>query len=287
MPSIPRTAEPDLFPLLELAGDGIAVLAPEPWHFVYANPAFIDWLGNPPGGLQDREVAAFLDQLPYSRLLPQIEQVWRQEVAEAEAFVEFQVGTRGPIAAYARLCRLDLGGTPAIGLIMQRRPNSSDVAEHQRRDSLTGLVDREFLFARLAALLHGERSADGQYAVLFVDLDNFKQVNDDHGHLIGDRVLREAARRLSDCVREGDHVVRYGGDEFVVLVEGVSGLDEVDPIIHRIHDALARPIALPEGEVTLSLSIGVAEASPAHQSPEDVLRDADRAMYAAKRANLR
>jgi diguanylate cyclase (GGDEF)-like protein len=102
---------------------------------------------------------------------------------------------------------------------------------------------------------------------------------------MGDRVLREVARRLVGCLREGDHVVRYGGDEFVVLVERITARQEIDPVIHRIHAALERPVALPNGEFAPALSIGVAVASPDHCSPEDMLRDADRAMYAAKRGS--
>jgi diguanylate cyclase (GGDEF)-like protein len=101
--------------------------------------------------------------------------------------------------------------------------------------------------------------------------------------LIGDQILREAASRLSRCLREGDDVVRFGGDEFVVLLQRVAGREEIDPVIHRIRDALAQPITVDQHDVALSLSIGVAQASPEHRTPEDVLNDADRAMYAAKR----
>jgi diguanylate cyclase (GGDEF)-like protein len=96
-------------------------------------------------------------------------------------------------------------------------------------------------------------------------------------------VLGEVARRLAGCVRTGDLIVRFGGDEFVALVEDVSGPAEIRPVIDRLDAALARPIPLPEGEVTLSVSVGVAQASAAHGTPEDVLQDADRAMYASKR----
>ena len=78
-------------------------------------------------------------------------------------------------------------------------------------------------------------------------------------------------------------MVRFGGDEFVLLVEGVAGPKEIEPVVRRIQAALANPIALPEGEFTLSVSIGVAQASPDHESPEELLQAADRAMYAAKR----
>ena len=97
-------------------------------------------------------------------------------------------------------------------------------------------------------------------------------------------MLREAARRIAGSLRAGDHVVRYGGDEFVEIVEGVSATHEVEPVIGRIQIALARPIELPTCAVTLSLSAGVALASEAGRSPEELLAAADRAMYAAKRA---
>jgi diguanylate cyclase (GGDEF)-like protein len=152
-----------------------------------------------------------------------------------------------------------------------------------RRDPLTGLFDRSILLARIDDLLQGDRAADRQFAVLFIDLDNFKQVNDAHGHLVGDRVLREVAQRLAGCVRESDQIVRFGGDEFVALIEHVSARDEIQPVVDRIHAALSTPIELPEGEATLSVSVGIAQATADHQTPEDVLGDADRAMYALKR----
>ena len=117
------------------------------------------------------------------------------------------------------------------------------MAAEKRRDPLTGLHDRAFLLARLQALLQGERLADHHFAVLFVDLDNFKQINDAYGHLVGDGVLVEIARRLNQCVREGDYVTRYGGDEFVVLIERIADRRDIQPVVDRIHAALEEPIA--------------------------------------------
>jgi diguanylate cyclase (GGDEF)-like protein len=287
MATIDSITERDLYPLLDLTADGVAVVAPDPWRFVYANPAFVEWLGHPAGGVQNRDAATILDESLHLRLLPHIERLWHSEATDGEAIVEFEAGECGPAENSVVLRRIEVAEGPAIGLIVKRRASSAQAAPQGHRDALTGLPGREFLFARLSMHLQGERSADVKFAVLFIDLNNFKQVNDEYGHLIGDRVLSEAARRLSETVREGDHVVRYGGDEFVVLLEGVAGADEVDPIIHRLHEALAQPIILPEGEVTLSLSIGVAEASAIHQTPEDVLQEADRAMYAAKRTGTK
>jgi diguanylate cyclase (GGDEF)-like protein len=109
-------------------------------------------------------------------------------------------------------------------------------------------------------------------------------VNDAFGHLVGDSVLQEVARRLTSCVRARDHVVRYGGDEFVVLAEQLATADDIDGIIDRIHRMLANPIDLPEGTIVLTLSIGVAQASAEYRSPNEVLAAADRAMYASKRS---
>jgi diguanylate cyclase (GGDEF)-like protein len=96
-------------------------------------------------------------------------------------------------------------------------------------------------------------------------------------------VLAEVAQRLAGCVRARDLIVRFGGDEFVALVENVSGMSEIRAVVDRIDAVLTKPIAVAEGEMTLSASIGVAEASPQHETPEDLLQEADRAMYASKR----
>ena len=145
-------------------------------------------------------------------------------------------------------------------------------------DPLTGRLDRSFLEIRLRELLQGAQTSNRQFALLFIDLDNFKEVNDRHGHLVGDRVLREAARRLAACVGKDDAVVRYGGDEFVVLVENVSDATELEALVAGIRKTIAAPITLPEGEVRLSVSMGAAVSSPEYRTPDEVIAAADRAM---------
>jgi diguanylate cyclase (GGDEF)-like protein len=196
---------------------------------------------------------------------------------------QFRLTADGP-ELDVRLCRLKRHDKPLIAMIV--RETSAPTALHPhafgRQDPLTGLQDREFLLNRVGSLLRGNRAGDRQFAMLFLDLDNFKQVNDEFGHLVGDNVLREAARRIANCVREGDHVVRFGGDEFVVLVERVAAAIEIEPVVSRIRSAFVKPIAFPKGEVTLTLSIGVAQASDDYRTAEELLAAADRAMYAAK-----
>ena len=162
-----------------------------------------------------------------------------------------------------RFCRVVVDGEPLVGIILHIAP--------RRQDPVTGLPDRDFLMSRLAELLRGRQPEDQQFAILFVDVNNFKEVNDRHGHLIGDRVLAEAARRLSQCLPVGGHVVRFGGDEFVVLLERVAAKEEIRSVIERIESAVAQPIAVPDGEVTLSLSVGVAMSSPEYRTPEEII----------------
>jgi diguanylate cyclase (GGDEF)-like protein len=185
-----------------------------------------------------------------------------------------------------KLLALSSEAETAYALVVQRPSANHSVtaAIHSRLDPLTNLPDRSFLLARMEALLQGDRIGDRAFAVLFVDLDNFKQANDRFGHIAGDRILRSAADRLRHCVRENDHVVRFGGDEFVVLLEGVTERADVEPVIERIGQAFREPFDLAEERIKLSLSIGVAVASHLHRSPEDVLSEADSDMYAAKRA---
>jgi diguanylate cyclase (GGDEF)-like protein len=172
-----------------------------------------------------------------------------------------------------------------VGIVLRSNgaDESIDSNRSQRVDPLTGLHDRDFFLQRMESLLRDATGSSNDFSVLFVDVDNFKAVNDRYGHLVGDRVLREAARRLAECVGPKDCVVRYGGDEFVVLIEGVESEAAAETLAKCIRDAIAPPIALAEGNVSLSASVGIATGSPDYRSAEEVLAAADRAMYAAKR----
>jgi diguanylate cyclase (GGDEF)-like protein len=150
-------------------------------------------------------------------------------------------------------------------------------------DSLTGLADRGRLMDRLTRLVQGVQSNGQRFAVLFLDLDGFKEVNDSYGHLVGDEVLQEVGRRLTSCVRAADVVARFGGDEFVVLLDRVASHVEIAPVLRRLEAALERPIAIPQGSVKLGVSVGVALAGVDGSTAEEMISAADRAMYAAKR----
>jgi diguanylate cyclase (GGDEF)-like protein/PAS domain S-box-containing protein len=150
-------------------------------------------------------------------------------------------------------------------------------------DSLTGLPNRALFMDRLGrAVEHAKRYPDYHFGVLFLDLDRFKVINDSLGHSFGDLVLIDIAKILSACLRDEDSVARIGGDEFVVLLAQVAGSSEAIAISERIQHALKRPIEREGNKIVISASIGVVVSDPGYDKPEDVLRDADIAMYRAK-----
>lgn len=183
--------------------------------------------------------------------------------------------------------RLAVEGSLVVENAALREHEQQRLAELSHRafhDPLTSLPNRALLLDRIEhALARSERTPQG-VAVLFVDLDRFKWVNDTLGHEAGDRVLVEIARRLSGAVRPGDTVARLSGDEFVVVLEGITAEADTTRVAQRIVAALERPHRVSGRDITISASIGVALGSSDVTDPEDLLRRADFAMYRAKRS---
>lgn len=150
-------------------------------------------------------------------------------------------------------------------------------------DGLTGLPNRALFLDRLErALERARRHPEALFAVLFLDLDRFKVVNDSLGHMAGDTLLVEIGKRLAQATRQEDTVARLGGDEFALLLEHVRDVAGVTRSAERIHAALGAPVRLQEQEAFVTASIGIALYDPRYQLPEEILRDADIAMYRAK-----
>ncbi len=164
--------------------------------------------------------------------------------------------------------------------IQRRKQTEKRLLFAAYHDDLTRLRNRCYLMDRLTSLLG--RGAAPRCAVLFLDLDRFKLVNDSLGHRAGDLMLMEAARRLQACVRPSDTLARVGGDEFAVLIEDADDLATAVPVARRILESLRQPFKLGQHEVFSSCSIGIAFATCNHMTPEELLRDADIAMYDAK-----
>jgi diguanylate cyclase (GGDEF)-like protein len=148
-------------------------------------------------------------------------------------------------------------------------------------DQLTGLANRSLFYDRVGETMLSHRRDDESFAVFFIDLDGFKQVNDELGHSAGDIVLRVVADRLRDCLRDSDTVARFGGDEFAVILERVAGPDDVHITAERIVAAVRQPIDVGRREASVTASVGVA-VNRAGDTADDILREADLAMYTAK-----
>jgi diguanylate cyclase (GGDEF)-like protein/PAS domain S-box-containing protein len=150
-------------------------------------------------------------------------------------------------------------------------------------DALTSLPNRTLLSDRMSmAIEHAKRSASYKFAVLFIDLDRFKIVNDTMGHEMGNKLLIELSERLKQCIRGIDTVARLGGDEFGILLDGIVNEQIALEIANRIQTLLSQPFHLEGQDFFTSASIGIAFSSPRYDSPDNVLRDADTAMYRAK-----
>ena len=154
-------------------------------------------------------------------------------------------------------------------------------------DPLTQLPDRRALSACTDGWRRSSDTTAPVFAVLFLDLDDFKAVNDRYGHAVGDAVLQTLATRWPSCVREGDLVARFGGDEFVLLIRNAASPDEVEPVIRRLREATALPIIV--GELTLGIHATVGWSTPAGAdwSIDQLIAAADRDMYARKGRVLR
>jgi diguanylate cyclase (GGDEF)-like protein len=168
--------------------------------------------------------------------------------------------------------------------IHQRRKIEDQLVHDAQHDGLTGLPNRSYLMERLSqALKHLRRHGLDQFALLFIDLDRFKLINDSFGHLEGDRFLIETAQRLKSCVRDNDTLARMGGDEFVILLDSIHSTDDVVEVSDRILQALAVPYTLAKQEFISGASIGIAFSGRNKLvTSESILRDADAAMYQAK-----
>jgi len=150
-------------------------------------------------------------------------------------------------------------------------------------DSLTGLPNRALFMDRLEhALSRARRRPDYRFAVLFMDLDRFKVVNDSLGHVLGDKLLVELSKCFQVCLRPDDTAARLGGDEFTILLEDIADVSDTTRVVERIQEQLLKPMNLDGHEIFPTVSIGIAISTPKYERPEELLRDADAAMYRAK-----
>ncbi|MBD2364898.1 EAL domain-containing protein [Anabaena minutissima FACHB-250] len=150
-------------------------------------------------------------------------------------------------------------------------------------DSLTGLFNRAWLMQYLSDIFAQQPPQQG-YAILFLDLDRFKSVNDHLGHLVGDKLLQQVAHRLRNCISQRDKIVRLSGDEFLIFLVNQDGIQSVEVVANFILQQLHIPFEIDTYKISIGVSIGILPSTLSYQQPTDILRDADAAMYQAKRA---
>ena len=191
----------------------------------------------------------------------------------------------------SRTRELAMANAELLEQIGERLRAEQKLTHQARHDALTGLPNRHQLLDRLATAIASARTnarhsvmgeAPRVFAVLFLDLDRFKLINDSVGHSAGDDLLVEAGRRIVATVREGDIVARLGGDEFAILIDGIDGLHMAEAISQQILQALGQPCWIAGREVFPSASLGIALWHPRYRTGAELLRDADAAMYRAK-----
>ena len=199
--------------------------------------------------------------------------------ANANSLALLLVGLALSLLLGAMIYLLGTGRSRALVLVQERTAKLEHLALH---DLLTGLPNRALILDRIGQVLARVRRDHTKAALLFVDLDNFRDINDTLGHEVGDELLRQVGARLSSMLREGDTVGRLGSDEFVVLAEGASLHPDSDALAQRVLDALTTPFDLEQCEVPLVISASIGIAEGLRSQPEELLRDASIAMDRAK-----
>jgi diguanylate cyclase (GGDEF)-like protein/PAS domain S-box-containing protein len=253
----------------------------------FVNPAAADMIELPPLGIaSDEPVGAGTPAAPDFLLIPAREAMRTgRTVREDDARFRGQDGEIIPVAYTASAVVSDgapSGAVIAFRDITERKAFEDELHQHARYDSLTGLANRRLLVERLDQALRRSALDRKTHALIFVDVDRFKSINDSLGHVTGDGFLVAIGARLKATVRSHDLLARFGGDEFVVLLEDVAGVEVAVAAARRICSAVQQPILLPEGhELVASVSVGIALTEPG-KGADDVLRNADVAMYDAK-----
>ena len=170
-----------------------------------------------------------------------------------------------------------------VGGVILRLNVEAEIKNNAFHDTLTNIPNRLFFVNTLMkSMRRAKRNNAYQFAVLFLDLDRFKDINDGLGHLTGDKVILQISQKLQACLRANDTISRFGGDEFTILLDGIAGVEDAIDAANRIQIILSQPLLIGEREFFVTGSIGVLMYTNKYHSPEDMLRDADTAMYKAK-----
>jgi diguanylate cyclase (GGDEF)-like protein/PAS domain S-box-containing protein len=283
-----RAAEEKFRAAFKYAPTGMAIIDAN-GAFVETNPALARLLNRRPGALLGATLWDYVEPSDTPRVREDFLRL--VEGVDHELNETFQYrnssGTEGWMrASVATLARTETFILHLLDVTAQKQ-TEADLSRKATHDLLTGLPNRGLVLSRLSGALRSLRPEPGQVHVLFVDLDGFKQVNDRHGHAVGDRVLRAAAERMKAALRPSDTIGRIGGDEFVVIIKSLPHEAPAEEIAHRLSQAVAAPVALDEGIVNVRASIGHASTDDSDYPAARLLGSADADMYRAKQATQR
>ncbi len=280
-----RASEIRLAALVEHASDLVCVVRPG-GRVVYTSPAVLRVLGHPPSELEGTNVFTLVHPDDLERVKVAATELTSRPKMSGP--IELRVRHADGSWRHFEVVATNLIDNPAVnGLVLNARDVSDRVeaaailATRAYHDELTGLPNRALLLERLREALRHAQERRRLVGVLFLDLDRFKIVNDSLGHTAGDELLREVARRIQDIIRPGDTVARIGGDEFVVIINGMVRRGDAVLAARRLRRAIAKPIKLGTDSTVVTTSLGIAIAEGL-ESPEDLLRDSDTALYRAK-----
>lgn len=280
--------------ILDSMGDAV-IVADENRNFLVFNPAAERMFGSQATPLVANHCSQALNLYLPDRItpfntkdLPLERSIKGEAVNDVEMFVHHAQALDGIwVTATGRPLK-DKNGVLKGGVIVCR-----DISERKRveeqllhdalHDGLTGLANRALFMDRLGHAIALAKRQDGYlFAVLFLDLDRFKVINDSLGHIVGDQLLIAISRRLENCLRRTDLIARLGGDEFAILLENIKDEPYVTQVAERLQAELMLPFKLEGDEIFASTSIGIALSTTGYEHPQDLLRDADTAMYHAK-----
>jgi diguanylate cyclase (GGDEF)-like protein/PAS domain S-box-containing protein len=278
----PRNGEARIARLFEMTSDLLATISLD-GRFTLLNPAWETLLGWTREELQAGPIEQYLHPEDVERTLALMRAEGRDPV-QMESFTNRYRHRDGSWRSLLWSARRDGDTWYAAVKDVTDRLWLERQALH---DPLTRLPNRVLLMDRARQALARLHRSDGVVALLFVDLDRFKSVNDTLGHDVGDQLLVGVSERLAELMRDSDTVARLGGDEFVVLAEEIENAGEAMALADRVLDALERPFSVGRSDVTMLASVGVAVSASPDTEPEEMLREADLAMYRAKAAGGR
>lgn len=274
---------PPVAEMLDLLPDAVCVVDSE-GTLLYVSSAFERILGYARADVLGRSVFDLMHPDDHAATLQQAQQVMAGELQRHFRNRYVHKDGHSVDIQWSARWHPEYGVRIAVAREVTELRRAEEALEHlARHDPLTGLANRLRLHHELRqAVAHAEQTGHN-LALLYVDLDGFKAVNDRGGHVTGDRVLSEVAKRFQQAVRQGDLIARVGGDEFVVLLPGCHDAGAAHKVAALLHDRLQTSFTLPDGELQLDASIGVACFPADGSDAATLLAQADRAMYAAKR----